>query len=632
METNKNKTCLHILIVWANASNYRNIIIEDIKKFFKIQHIFNVKWSQDLFLDNLTIFYAHSLQHKDKASLDKILKEKIHHCGIGDFTVVVFYDEHPIFSIRETTNGERLVNSRVFDRKIAYRKWTGGGHRVHASDDAWETNKDLTLLFGLNSQDFIKTYNTQSLIESNIFHNCLGVCGYSSISELFYVLNNSIKYVVLRNFSPLPENYTVEGHGDIDLLVENKNYVTYLTLAKSVFPQAYRVYHTIRIGGRDIPFDFRSVGDGYYDSLWEEHILANRVLQKDIFYIPSQIDLFYSLLYHAYIQKQNVNDDYKKILPLYSIKIGIEYKPEINDAIHILDTFMQQQGYEYIRPNDLSVIYNIKNLHCSSYAFRYGKTIKTLYVRDNTGTSLYSKVFEKKDSFVKVGDPRLINNEAKCLIELSSFNYFPNVLKWEKGERESAIEINRIIGSDAFSFLSDGKNISLSTAKCFIIECVEMLKILSSFCIIHRDFTPFNMLVNKKGGKISVYLIDFGWAIHMGKTEKKYFVKGLGNGYYEENDFSDFFALSVICERYFSSYPFSRKLIPILRRIKSSDYNDKQKISTTFSEIQTVLSPNISDILYSAIDFYHRFLMQHPIAYSLRIWIDQNIRQLTKGK
>ena len=439
--TNINRTSIHLMIIWSEAQIYKNKILEDLNKNFKIHKIFSIRWDQNLFLENYTVFYAHSLKKLDRTSLKKVLNEKILHCGKEKFTVIIFHDNLPHYSSRQTSDGERIVNTNVFDKKQQYREWTGGGHRIHASDDEWETNKDLTLLIGQNIEDFLIHTPICNISEEELHTNCIGVNGYQSIKELFYVLNNTTKYVILRNFDCLPEKYTIEGHGDIDLLVENKNYISYLTLAKPVFNEPYRVYHYINIKNENIPFDFRYLGDNYYDIFWEEQILNNRQLRKNLFYTPNDEDLFYSLLYHVYIQKWSVKQDYIPKLQELARKINKQFIPSSMHAIQSLDIFMKKRNYEYIKPNDISVAYNETNIRLSTHALRHGKNIKTLKIKEDSG--LYSKVFEKKNSFIKIGANKIIDNEATYLNRLSKYKYFPKILKWEKGESESILEITQ---------------------------------------------------------------------------------------------------------------------------------------------------------------------------------------------
>ena len=80
------------------------------------------------------------------------------HCGTGDFLLVVLEDPTPEYGMRETSSGPRRVNVRLFDKKQEYRRWTGGGHRIHTSDTSYETDKDLTLLLGVDEAGFCSRY------------------------------------------------------------------------------------------------------------------------------------------------------------------------------------------------------------------------------------------------------------------------------------------------------------------------------------------------------------------------------------------------------------------------------------------------------------------------------------------
>ena len=618
MGTNITQASIHLMIIWSEAMNYKDKIIEDLKLNFKVLNLFSIKWDRNLFMENYTIFYAHSLKELDRFSLEKVLTDKILHCGTDKFTVIIFQDDNPHYSNRQTSSGKRLVNTNVFDKKNLYRKWTGGGHRIHASDDEWETNKDLTLLLGQNIKDYLKNNSFQTISEKTYSQNCIGVNGYNSIQELFYVLNNTIKYVVLRNFDCIPEKYTIEGHGDIDLLVEHKNYITYLTLAKPIFEESYRVYHTININKENIPFDFRHIGDNYYDYFWEEHIINNRQIKKNLFYIPNAEDLFYSLLYHAYIQKLNVKSDYIKKLHELGKNINIQFHSNNQYVISLLDIFMKGRNYEYIKPNDLSVAYNEENIALSTHALRYGKAIKALAIKEDS--SLYSKVFENDSSFVKIGTNKLIDNEAYFLNKLSKYRFFPKILKWEKGEHESILETKKVPGIDFLSFFSISSHRKSSYIRSFIKECCEILSILYSSHIIHRDFTPYNLLIEEKEGECNVYLIDFGWAINSINPAEELLLTGLGNGYYISNYYSDFQAVANILKKHFNESQLTIPISNILISINQKEYNCEEFIDYKLNKIRKRLnSISIIDRFYSLKEYYHTFLQNHPTIYNVRI-------------
>ena len=133
-------------------------------------------------------------------------------------------------------------------------------------------------------------------------------------------MNETLPYVVLRNFEKLPNEYISNEHGDIDLLVKDLNQTIYKTNAIKVHKDANRVHYKINIAGKYVYFDFRCVGDNYYDENWQINILKNRIKSAGGFYIPSNEDHFYSLIYHALIHKKTF-----LVITLLKLKIFLKH-------------------------------------------------------------------------------------------------------------------------------------------------------------------------------------------------------------------------------------------------------------------------------------------------------------------
>lgn len=563
----------HIMVLWSKALEHKDFVVRDLQNSgFSIYRMFNVHWNKENFLDDYTVFYAHSQKHLPYDQYRSLLAGKIEHCGDGNFLAIILRDDDPVFEKRQTSSGKRLVNTRVFDKKAQYRELCGGGHKVHSSDDAWETNKDLTLMFGLNTEDFLKKYESSDVV-GEYEHECVGVGGYKSIYELFYVLNNTVEYVVLRNFECLPDEYTVEGHGDIDLLVEDKNYVRYLTIAKPVFEEDYRVYHEIKIGGCAVPFDFRFIGDNYYDKPWECDVLKNRVMRKSLFYTPDDANLFYTLLYHAYVQKWNVKADYIPKLEGLSRNVGVKYIDEAFAAINLLDTYLFGHGYEYIRPKDKTVVYNEEHLKLSDYALRYGDFIKREDEFGDNGFVYQSYVYEKPDSFVKRGSKWIIENELKYLRQLQSYEGFPKVISVEDDEIGMRMEISRVKGVCFKDFFKDVNHQRKSYVISFIEQCLGILHILNEQSIVHRDFIPQNIMIADVDGRCAVGLIDFGWAVSY-KDDKVPCPLSLGGHYYSSQNKSDLYALGSILLEYWYDVRYVRNVANVLRNAKDISKGD----------------------------------------------------------
>lgn len=522
------ESVLHIMIIWSKAERFKNQIITELDKEFEIIKTFKIHWEKKYFKKNLSIFYSHSLKDIPLKNARKILTSKQKRVGSDDFYAIVFEDKSPIFQQRKTTSGNRIVNIHVFDKKVAFRKLSGGGSRIHCSDDSWETNKDLTILFGLNANDFLNKFKIHSK-EPELFQaNCLGTLGYESIEQFFYVLNNTIKYCVLRNHECIPNEYTVEGHGDIDLLVEHKDYAIRLTGAKRVFPQYYRVYHLINIGGKEVPFDFRFVGDNYYDEKWEYDILETRTLRKNLFYTPNALNQYYSLLYHAFIQKPIVKDDYIPKLSSYAFENNLKFEPKIIPSVSQLSDFMYSLNYQFVYPQDKSVYVNKKNI-------RFYQVWKSL--NDTSGIINLSQLYENNSSlsnfiyfkgdldgrkvFVKyggVGDSCINEfNQARKAYEFNSKHFVePIALKKDQNSYYIIFEWAESLPVD--DYLRQADSHKKDNVKKQMIEIFETLQKVN---IMHRDIRPDNFFIVDD----TLKLIDFQYAIDNNKLKELDYVK-----------------------------------------------------------------------------------------------------------
>ena len=344
---------LHLFIIWSKSRYIEGRILKDIKHNFEVVDLCEVSWSNHNFSNNLSRFYGENLpsgSHKER------------HCGRGPFILVVVRDMRPVYEKRDTSKGVKTVNVNLFDAKSRYRSWSGGGHRVHATNDLRETYHDLTLLFGMDAQAYFRG-DINHIEMRRIDRDLVGSDGWNSIEEIFYILNNTINYVVLRNFESLPHNYTMKSHDDIDLLVDNYKEIIHIANATKVFRTRYRVHHQVKIKKEYIRFDFRYVGDNYYDEPWEKEILERRRIHPEGFYIPSTEDYFFSLLYHGLVHKRMLGYDYRKRLVSLAFDIDmtgvdLELFDRSKTVKRLLNDYLERRGYSFTEPTDLSVYYN----------------------------------------------------------------------------------------------------------------------------------------------------------------------------------------------------------------------------------------------------------------------------------
>lgn len=363
---------VHLFLIWANASGYNDEIIADVSLHFKVLEIDHISWDEDYFSSNLTRFYGEKLPKWSRKEFE---------CGTSRFTLIVVLDESPEYAERLTSKGKKIVNTKMFDAKSRYRLLTGGGHKIHCTNDVSETKHDILLLTHKTYDQFLQT-STLAYSTLNSERNLLGCVQWKSLSDLFSTLNETIDYVVLRNFEQMPDRYFEGDHGDIDILVRDKNEAVHILNANALFLWKFRVHYYLNIDFRAIRFDVRFVGDGYYDASWQEHILANRILVNGL-YVPSPDDFKYSLLYHALIHKRSISQDYQQKLN----QLGVD--PE--GGFIALNNFMNERHYKYTEPNDLSVYFNRENI-CSKQSFAryiYGVLRRLKKTGSQIGKSLY---------------------------------------------------------------------------------------------------------------------------------------------------------------------------------------------------------------------------------------------------
>lgn len=291
---------LHLFILWERARNKEQEILADIQKHLKILKCFDIGWNKKLVADNFSRFYGVKLS-------DNSAKEK--ECGKGRFLLVTVADENPHYEFVETSRGHEYVNTNIFNLKEKYRQLTGGGHKIHATNSPKETNHDIVLLLGKNYDDYLQQapqkWNGEYV---RLDRDLSGSGGYKSLAELFYVLNSTVNYVVLRGVEDLINFSLSREHQDIDIFTDEYNNLAFLI---NGIPQVnkQRPHFLTTIGSKQIYLDVWSAGKGYYDEAWENSMLQNRVLSKG-FYALSAEDAFYELIYHTIIHKSKIAEDY----------------------------------------------------------------------------------------------------------------------------------------------------------------------------------------------------------------------------------------------------------------------------------------------------------------------------------
>lgn len=272
---------VHIFLLWSEALDRASDILADIEARFTVREIWRVEWSREHFARNLTRFYGQTLLAGSEKEL---------HCGVGPFVVVVVEDHKPTYGRRRTSRGKPNVNTRMFDAKARYRRWTGRGHRVHATVNRREADKDLFLLLGRRAA-FYETASTQqsdrTIVEQR--RDLIGASGWKSRSELLTALEASIGYVALAE-ACFPEAENVDETPT--LLVENLWWAARIANGTGEHDETQHVL----VGDREERLSFREVGDGSLEPVWQRALLSQSIRDSEGVVVPGAVDRFYLTL------------------------------------------------------------------------------------------------------------------------------------------------------------------------------------------------------------------------------------------------------------------------------------------------------------------------------------------------
>lgn len=546
---------VHLFILWERARYQQERILEDIRAHFRILKLYEITWTQDMVSSNFTRFYGENLpSHSDKE------KE----CGTGSFLLVIIYDEYPNYEYRQTSHGKELVNTNIFDGKARYRSWTGGGHKIHGTNTQQETNHNLTLLLGQNTEDFMANIKANAEHVEQLHRDVTGAHGWDSVGELFYTLNNTVRYVILRGASDGTIGDYID-HTDTDILTDQYQNFWYIANGEPCRSKI-RPKERVVIEGKNYDLDLWNTERDYFDQKWSSEMINSRELKNGLYVLSPEND-FYCLLYHCLTNKNAIAPDYVQLLNQYKSQFGIKE----DDWYTILVDFLGRNSYVILRPDDTSNGFHIENPVLRTYALKYGVLRKRL-CEEVDGKQYVSAVYEKTDSFVKKGTPWLIDNEARFLKRLEQYSYFPHIIADGQEGNERWIEISRIPGISMYQyFKKEYKHNTPRNIRSFVQGVLDVLTLLRDNDIVHRDFTPENIRVSKEDKGLYVGLIDFGWSIFIGEENDCVTPNTLGGDFAKKPQRSDIYSLTRILYKYWSHIQAVQHVISQLQDGQSID-------------------------------------------------------------
>lgn len=386
-----------IFILWENSRSYEQEILKLLENNFEVISKHEVLWSKRHVDANFSRLYK---------NIDKeIINKKSEHVGRGWFLVVFIKDKEPVYTYRKTVSGTiELVNRRIIKIKREIRDLCGDTY-VHSTASPTEFYEQAILIFGVKGLHDILYGRRQNY--SKLIKDMEGAEGWKDFRELFAVLEFCSRYVVLRNFEFLPDNF-FENDKDVDILCDNvTNFISASNASiQKLTPGGAKV--EVSVSGHFVPFDIRFVGDGYYDEKWEYNILKRREKNESNIFQPRIDDYYFSLLYHAALQKSTIDEKYINILNKIAANLDFDFVAKstfksVKEVAVILDGFMRYYGYSYVTPKDKNVFVNFRVLRHISKDLGGGKSdwiieiIRTLMpsnIKKLVPVSLKQKILE----------------------------------------------------------------------------------------------------------------------------------------------------------------------------------------------------------------------------------------------
>lgn len=413
---------IQLFIIWEKGRYAEQEIINDISLNFEIIQTFSITWTPYLVSTNYSRFYDTKLPSNSQKEV---------YAGRGEFKLIVVRDSNPVYDYRDTSKGKAIVNTRMFDAKAKYRELTGGGHKIHGTNDMLELKHDLVLLTGLSLDDFLNKYDNKEIQNDiKLTQDLVGTLGWKSFDELFYVLNECNDYLVLRNSENISLQYFEENNGDVDLLVKDRNRCLYLLGDLSVVSSEYKEDSKVSIDNKIVLFELYETGQNVFHKSFEKHLFDKKIKKQNMFCLPFELE-FYTLLYHALLFHKNLSEKHKS-----RIKNIIHNHDKIKDVevtsrqlSLLLRNYFSKIDCKFIAPNDGSIFFNTELLQNDHNLLRNKK-------REGKIKRYFNKLIQVSSfkKYLKITFLSFLNNEID-LVFAFRFRFFRKEVRFCLGNR-----------------------------------------------------------------------------------------------------------------------------------------------------------------------------------------------------
>ena len=349
---------IFLFVLWEAARHKQPDVLADIHKRFTVLKQYDLSWPQDNWPEHFVAFYGYE---------SHIWPEKTRRNGTGLFRLVIVNDDHATYGYVTNKKSRILVNTNILKAKNYYRSVIAVKDGIHSSISLAETRSNLAILLGMSLDDFLATVPRDGKVETLITAPPREK-GWPNLRNLFYILGETVPYVLLQADEALGESAGSDPAGPIDLIVADKKHFVAVTGAVKLSSNPYDTEYVLDVGGRAVRLDVHEPGDGYLDPSLARGLIDRGVQTTDGIRVPVPEERFYALLYHALIHSSEITPSYQTCFSCAAPSAGIadfakRFAEQGNTYLKkLLSAWLTQKGYAYYRPLNSKVVFNTANL------------------------------------------------------------------------------------------------------------------------------------------------------------------------------------------------------------------------------------------------------------------------------
>jgi len=281
----------HLLLFWPNAKRVNPALESNVSDLNIISRIEITDVQHNEMQNLLDCLYGEKLAGKSF---------KIKETGVGNIVIFVL-EVASLYAITKVTSGVNNVNQEILNLKTLLRDKSGGGHKIHATEDSIEADDDSILFFNKHI-DEVSVKDSCSISFNNWLQQSPG------LTERMVRFSDKLKFNVLRGVTEKEIFYK----SDIDIICAD-NMLISLRKRLRLVPSSpknrcSRAYVTID-GKEDV--DLRTVSDCYLPKDLSFKLIEQKFIYNRNSYSAAQKS---AISYHCLIHKDSVHIKYLDIL------------------------------------------------------------------------------------------------------------------------------------------------------------------------------------------------------------------------------------------------------------------------------------------------------------------------------